>query len=66
MANIRCTGGNHLIEVTNRILWLHRTGPYISYGSAGGGHSLLYPKATTFMSHLRAYSWSETAIVTCN
>ena len=33
--------------------------------TVGGGHSLLWPKATTFLSHIRAYSQSEAVIVAC-
>ena len=33
--------------------------------AAGNGHSLLWPKATTFLSHIGAYSRSETATVAC-
>ena len=33
--------------------------------AAGGGHSLLWPEATTFLSHRRAYLQSEAAIAAC-
>ena len=33
--------------------------------AAGNGHSLLWPKATTFLSHIGAYSRSETATIAC-
>ena len=33
--------------------------------AAGGGYSLLWPEATTFLSHRGAYLWPEVAIVAC-
>ena len=33
--------------------------------AAGGGHSLLWPEATTFLSHRGAYSRPEAATVAC-
>ena len=33
--------------------------------AAGGGHSLLWPEATTFLSHKGAYSRPEAATVAC-
>ena len=33
--------------------------------AARGGHSLLWPEATTFLSHRRAYSRPEAATVAC-
>ena len=33
--------------------------------AAGGGHSLLWPEATTFLSYRGAYSRPEAATVTC-
>ena len=33
--------------------------------AAGGGHSLLWPEATTFLRHRRAYSRPEADTVAC-
>ena len=39
---------------------------YVQYFTAGGGHSLLWPDATTFLNHSGAYSRPGDTIIACS